>query len=220
MNRLIYIVLLLTFPCLIPSSLATWLSPDPLLDKYPHISPYAYCNWNPVKYTDPDGKRIIIEGYCLIEKIAYRLGCRIGYIKQVQNDLNQLKRDNREVYAMIVRLENSPNIHTIRYPKQKWNRAAGIRAITGQVGRGSIIEYDPNNHMTIDGNIRTPRVGLSHELKHSLDYDTGHESDVYIEGIKLMEIEAINMENKVRSVTKDEKRTKYNGKDIPPSLLE
>ena len=57
MNRFIYIVLLLTFPCLIPSALATWLSPDPLLDKYPHISPYAYCNWNPLKYVDPDGRR-------------------------------------------------------------------------------------------------------------------------------------------------------------------
>ena len=33
-----------------------WLSPDPLMDKYPHISPYAYCDWNPVKYTDPDGR--------------------------------------------------------------------------------------------------------------------------------------------------------------------
>ena len=49
MNRFIYIWLLLTFPNLIPSALATWLSPDPLMDKYPHISPYAYCNWNPVK---------------------------------------------------------------------------------------------------------------------------------------------------------------------------
>ena len=49
MNRFIYIWFLLTFPCLIPSALATWLSPEPLMDKYPHISPYAYCNWNPVK---------------------------------------------------------------------------------------------------------------------------------------------------------------------------
>jgi len=29
---------------------------DPLSDKYPQISPYAYCNWNPVKYVDPDGR--------------------------------------------------------------------------------------------------------------------------------------------------------------------
>ena len=32
-----------------------WLSVDPLADKYPGISPYAYCAWNPVKLVDPDG---------------------------------------------------------------------------------------------------------------------------------------------------------------------
>ena len=35
-----------------------WLSVVPLADKYPYISPYAYCNWNPVKYVDPDGRDI------------------------------------------------------------------------------------------------------------------------------------------------------------------
>lgn len=33
-----------------------WLSVDPLADKYPGISPYAYCAWNPVKLVDPDGR--------------------------------------------------------------------------------------------------------------------------------------------------------------------
>ena len=32
-----------------------WLSVDPMADKYPNISPYAYCSWNPVKLVDPDG---------------------------------------------------------------------------------------------------------------------------------------------------------------------
>ena len=32
-----------------------WLSVDPMADKYPSISPYAYCAWNPVKLIDPDG---------------------------------------------------------------------------------------------------------------------------------------------------------------------
>ena len=32
-----------------------WLSVDPMSDKYPGISPYAYCAWNPVKLVDPDG---------------------------------------------------------------------------------------------------------------------------------------------------------------------
>ena len=35
-----------------------WLSVDPMADKYPSISPYAYCAWNPVKLVDPDGNEI------------------------------------------------------------------------------------------------------------------------------------------------------------------
>ena len=35
-----------------------WLSVDPMADKYPSISPYAYCAWNPVKLVDPDGRKI------------------------------------------------------------------------------------------------------------------------------------------------------------------
>ena len=40
----------------------TWLSVDPLSDKYPNISPYAYCMWNPVKYVDPDGRDVTLAG--------------------------------------------------------------------------------------------------------------------------------------------------------------
>ena len=36
--------------------LSIWLSVDPLADKYPHLSPYAYCANNPVMLVDPDGK--------------------------------------------------------------------------------------------------------------------------------------------------------------------
>ena len=36
--------------------ISKWLSVDPLADKYPSISPYAYCSWNPIKYVDPDGR--------------------------------------------------------------------------------------------------------------------------------------------------------------------
>ena len=35
-----------------------WLSVDPMADKYPSISPYAYCAWNPVKLVDPDGREV------------------------------------------------------------------------------------------------------------------------------------------------------------------
>ena len=37
-----------------------WTTVDPLADKYPWISPYAYCNWNPIKFVDPDGRVIVV----------------------------------------------------------------------------------------------------------------------------------------------------------------
>ena len=38
-----------------------WLSVDPMADKYPSISPYAYCAWNPMKLVDPDGREIDVS---------------------------------------------------------------------------------------------------------------------------------------------------------------
>ena len=40
------------------SDLSIWLSVDPMSDKYPSLSPYAYCANNPVKFNDPDGRWI------------------------------------------------------------------------------------------------------------------------------------------------------------------
>ena len=41
--------------------LTGWLSVDPMADKYPNISPYAYCGWNPVRLVDPNGREIILS---------------------------------------------------------------------------------------------------------------------------------------------------------------
>lgn len=49
--------------------LTMWLSVDPMADKYPSISPYAYCAWNLMRTVDPDGKEPIkpfagtVEGF-------------------------------------------------------------------------------------------------------------------------------------------------------------
>ena len=40
-------------------ALRRWMTPDPLSEKYYGISPYAFCNNNPVNLVDPDGKRIL-----------------------------------------------------------------------------------------------------------------------------------------------------------------
>ena len=35
--------------------LTGWLSVDPMADKYPSLSPYAYCGWNPIGLIDTNG---------------------------------------------------------------------------------------------------------------------------------------------------------------------
>ena len=37
-----------------------WTKVDPLVDNYLHTSPYAYCNWNPIKFVDPDGEWVAV----------------------------------------------------------------------------------------------------------------------------------------------------------------
>ena len=37
-------------------TLRRWMTPDPLSEKYYGVSPYAFCNNNPVNFVDPDGR--------------------------------------------------------------------------------------------------------------------------------------------------------------------
>ena len=39
--------------------LSGWLSVDPMMDKYPGMSPYNFCAWNPVRFIDPDGNEAL-----------------------------------------------------------------------------------------------------------------------------------------------------------------
>ena len=57
-----------------------WLSVDPMADKYPSISPYAYCAWNPIKLVDPDG----------MDTIYYNLYGKQLFSKTGGDDVNMM----------------------------------------------------------------------------------------------------------------------------------
>ena len=74
-----------------------WLSVDPMADKYPSISPYAYCAWNPVKLVDPDGCEI--DDYFTKEgKYLGSDNANTNYVRIISEVLwNSLKDENGNV---------------------------------------------------------------------------------------------------------------------------
>ena len=186
--------------------LSRFTTMDPLAEKYYSISPYAYCAGNPVMFVDPDGRKIVISGTA-------------EYVKQVKADLKQLSKDDADVRLMIIDLINSPNIHAIGLSKveNKFNYVEFNNAdAKAQKSQGSTIGYDPKQNQTKSGEIRDPRVGLAHELKHSSDVDKG-KMDMETEtenGVPVREVDAIKTENKIREKTGDKKRTTYGNKEI------
>ncbi|MBQ7708345.1 MAG: RHS repeat-associated core domain-containing protein, partial [Bacteroidales bacterium] len=56
-------------------ALRRWLTPDPLAEKYYDVSPYAYCDGNPVMMVDEDGNRLslVIPYYYFYCAFAQRM---------------------------------------------------------------------------------------------------------------------------------------------------
>ena len=205
MNRFIYIWLLLTFPCFLPSALATWLSPDPLMDKYPHISPYAYCGWNPVNRIDPDGNRIVVGSW------YGRIGAKLGFNNfeaKTMSQLQELKEMEPNLNKMITKIEESDTeYHIIGVDGNKFSYNDKEKKIL----------YNPDSKETNSGKKRPAQVGLAHELGHAENDVDGTTVKYYSEKVRQgdqveidkrnkNEINSIDKENIVRENYKCEKR--------------
>ena len=160
-----------------------WLSVDPLADKYPSISPYAYCAWNPIKLVDPNGEEIWIKGSDGNE-YQYKNGNLYNkdgtayegddkFATGVQKDLNTLKA--KGMRKEVESLEGSNNKHTIKYSSDKNDTDPGEqnnKNASNGVGCGTTISYNPDATET-EGWQRHAVVGLAHETRHAYEMDQG-----------------------------------------------
>ncbi len=118
--------------------LTGWLSVDPMADKYPNISPYAYCAWNPIKLLDPDGNAIILTN-------TLKSNSSISFILSVasknsvfRNVMQNFYSDKSNVYIHLGQLL------TDGIPSGKGNLARAERAASpdnpvGKYGIGRIV---------------------------------------------------------------------------------
>ena len=207
------------------AALGRFTTNDRFAEKYHSMSPYQYGANNPVNNIDVNGDTIVVNPNPngLIDNVKMFFGFDTKYQKDVKADLQQLKKDDKEIGEMIIELEKSKNVHSITRTKRGESNSSGFdrEKAKKDIPQGSIINYDPDVKTDINGNHRTPRIGLIHELQHSSDVDKGIMSYENIgNGIPMREIRAINTENKIRKRTGDAKRTEYRGRKIPQKLLE
>ena len=207
------------------AALGRFTTNDRFAEKYYSMSPYQYGANNPVNNIDVNGDTIVVNPNPngLIDNVRMFFGFDTKYQKDVKADLQQLKKDDKEIGEMIIEQEKSKNVHSITRTKRGKSNSSGFdrEKAKKDIPQGSIINYDPDVKTDINGNHRTPRIGLSHELQHSSDVDKGIMSYENIgNGIPMREIRAINTENKIRKRTGDAKRTEYRGRKIPQKLLE
>ena len=87
---------------------AMWLSVDPMADKYPSISPYAYCAWNPIRLVDQSGEfpilpllrsaAVSVEFFSkkpIVREVAYSINhpiiaVRVGFAKDGGKNLSSV----------------------------------------------------------------------------------------------------------------------------------
>ena len=184
------------------AALGRFTTNDRFAEKYYSMSPYQYGANNPVNNIDVNGDTIVVNPNPngLIDNVRIFFGFDTKYQKDVKADLQQLKKDDKEIGEMIIELEKSKNVHSITRTKRGKSNSSGFdrEKAKKDIPQGSIINYDPDVKTDINGNHRTPRIGLSHELQHSSDVDKGIMSYENIgNGIPMREIRAINTETLV-----------------------
>jgi len=174
------------------SDIGRWQILDPLASKYYDISPFAYVADNPVKFIDPDGKRIIISGTAEFKKAA------LNSLQKLTNDKLVLRKDGTVVIASLGTVNGGknlnsgtnlirglngkgPNDHTHTIVESKTgNGSTALNKMNAENGEGSDtkIEYNPNKTTgaakDVNGSYDRPaEIGLAHELIHSSHAEQG-----------------------------------------------
>ena len=137
-----------------------WLSVDPMADKYPNISPYAYCAWNPVKLVDPNGREVTVwiedgEGNTYKYKPNMAPTGDAAAQQQIQT-LNKMYSTSLGQEVLDVLIESGNDY----YITNESTRTPGTSG-TVKYGNGAKCKMGGNNTL----------LGISHELFHAFQYE-------------------------------------------------
>ncbi len=129
--------------------MTSWLSVDPMADKYPTISPYAYCAWNPIKLVDPNGEEWDPASKGVVDEF------RQVTVNEMNNaETNEMRLKYKQVLDELSELDLSSQVYHVEK----------------NLGRNGHISYDLSNDwvsIQFDGK----NHNLAHELKHAYQFE-------------------------------------------------
>lgn len=132
-----------------PTVISRWLSPDPLSDKYYTLSPYNFVANNPIKFIDPDGRRIVFAN-----------GASKEFKQAFKEAVQYLKK--HDASGMLRSLQASKETYTIREGEGIGTYNPKTRTVTWDSNMGAV---------TTNGEIMSPSAVLNHEADHANQHD-------------------------------------------------
>ena len=174
---------------------SVWSSVDEMAEKYPNVSPYAYCLNNPILFIDPDGRDIELPSGTS-RKDTYRI---LGSLQKLTDDklvystkkngsisikIASLGKGNKTAGTNLIRKLNSDDNTVTIGIQSNSNNTTPENQDNAKNGKGtnSSIMIDPDNDVRLrvdDGKGGTKyetasdEIILGHELVHSLDHVEG-----------------------------------------------
>jgi RHS repeat-associated protein len=202
-----------------------WLSVDPMADKYPSISPYAYCAWNPVKLVDPDGREVTITGatgktYYWYKGSLYTHKSHAKQYKVSDSDLNKIYNKGDNVTYNVTK--NLESMYGKRQGKKVLDALSGSGMtfnISSDIPSSGDASY-ANKEVKL-GTRHRSLLALSHELFHAYqDYKGRNGRSIYNE-VEAYIFQAI-IDGNTEGITSRNGDKKYNsaGKSLVTSFSE
>lgn len=138
------------------SMMTSFISVDRYASKYPFISPYAYCAWNPIRLIDPTGDTIVISNKN--ERIVYTRGMTYNgndeFINKTVGYLNDMAGTSEGEKVLGKLIGSSNNYTYTSLIPSKGKAAFNDKTINFEMGNAASNDY-------------------AHETFHAYQYDYG-----------------------------------------------
>ena len=126
--------------------ISIWYGTDKLLDKYPSLSPYAYCANNPIIYVDPDGKEIVVGSW--VDRALNSVGYKTSNMQKLESLVTTLKSTStgNSLYNKLDSKKEKINLVVGKDLKtEHGNKAGALTSFTGG--------FDKDDNLVISSDI-------------------------------------------------------------------